>query len=58
MNFLLFILYSLVAVVVFVVAFFGVILTATIAGIIVFLYELFSHSPFKCPSIRRRRQNA
>jgi len=58
MNFLLFILYSLVAVVVFVVAFFGVILTATIVGIIVFLYELFSHSPFKGPSIRRRRQNA
>lgn len=58
MNSLLFILYTLVAVVVFVVAFFDVILTVTIAGIIVFLYELFSHSPFKRPSIRRRRQNA
>ncbi len=38
------------------VAFFAVIVT--IAGIIVFLYELFSHSLFRRPSICRRRQNA
>ncbi len=58
MDFLLFILYTLVAVAVFVVAFFGVLLTVTIAGTSVFLYELFSHSPFKRPPTRRRRQNA